>query len=375
MTIKEEDKKKVELFYQICKKEKYHNIGYPENAEFNYSDLFKFMEFSMNNVGDPFAGSTYLLNSLSFEKEVVEFFSKLLNINEENSWGYVTSGGTEGNMYGVYLGRELYPNAILYHSIESHYSIQKIARILKMEVISVNSQENGEIDYSDLKKNLVNNKERPAVIFANIGTTMKGAIDNISKIKELIKDSGVKESYIHGDAALSGIILPFIKSDQHYNFSDGLDSISISGHKFIGSPMPCGIVIAKKSNVNKISRLIEYIAAPDKTILGSRNGITPLILWSAIKNLGEEGFKKRVSECLKKAEYAIKKFNSKGIKAWKNNNSITVVFPKPSEKLWRKWCLANSGEWAHIITSSHVSYEKIDQLVEEISKDTNNLNK
>lgn len=367
MALSEKDKKRLDEFYLLCKKEKYHNIGYPENAEFDYSELFKFIEFSINNVGDPFAGSTYLLNSLSFEKEVIEFFSKLLKISPAESWGYVTNGGTEGNLYGVYLGRELYPDGILYYSSETHYSVEKIARILKLHSISIKTLENGEMDYIDLKEKIFFNKEKPAIIFANIGTTMKGAIDDLNKIKDIFSNLNIKEHYIHCDAALSGAILPFVEKSQPHNFSDGIDSIAISGHKFIGSPIPCGIVIAKKSNVDRISRIIDYIATPDKTITGSRNGFTPLIFWYAIKSIGEDGLRNRVNECFKKAEYAIKKFNSKGVNAWKNENSITVVFPKPSEKLWRKWCLANCGNCAHIITSHHVSYERIDELVQDIT--------
>ena len=66
------------------------------------------------------------------------------------------------------------------------------------------------------------------------------------------------------------MILPFVENPQAFNFADGCDSLSISGHKFIGSPLPCGIVVAKKSNVDLIARAIEYVGALDTTITGSR---------------------------------------------------------------------------------------------------------
>jgi histidine decarboxylase len=367
MKIKKVDKEKLKQFYDLCKKYKYENIGYPENAKFNYSSLFKFMKFSMNNVGDPYSSSTYPLNSLKFEREVIEFFSKLFGLPNKKSWGYVTNGGTEGNLYGVYLAREKFPTGTLYFSEDTHYSIYKILRLLKISFVIVKSQENGEIDYLDLEEKIKTNLSSPPIIFANIGTTMKGAIDNLKKIKNLLKKLNIKKSYLHCDAALSGAILPFTKNNHSFNFKSGADSISVSGHKFIGSPIPCGIVVAKKENISKITRMIDYIAAPDNTIMGSRNGITPIIIWYAIKNLGIKGFQKQIKSCLDKARYAQEQLNKRGIDAWRNDLSITVVFPKPSEKIYKKWCLANSGKWAHIVTGAHLSYKKIDELIKEMT--------
>ncbi len=62
------------------------------------------------------------------------------------------------------------------------------------------------------------------------------------------------------------MILPFVDDPQPFTFADGIDSIGVSGHKMIGSPIPCGIVVAKKANVDRISVEIDYIAAHDKTI-------------------------------------------------------------------------------------------------------------
>lgn len=372
MVIEEKDKQKLDKLYEEFKRQKFHNIGYPENADFDYNEIERFMEFSINNVGDPFNYSNYPLNSLEFEKEVIAFFSELYKINPVESWGYVTNGGTEGNMYGIYLGREIYPEAKLYFSEDAHYSVKKIARILKVPYVIVASQENGEIDYEDLKKKLENNNKNPAIIFSTLGTTMKGAVDDVTKIREVLSKAGIEKYYIHCDAALSGAILPFLNNPQPHTFEDGIDSICLSGHKFLGSPIPSGIIITKKEYICKVSKVIDYIASLDTTINGSRNGITPLVLWYAIKNLGYEGMKKRSELCLKKAEYAENLFRKEGIEAWRNKNSITVVFPKPSEEVWKKWCLANSEKWAHIITSSHVSYEKIDEIVFDISRDLKN---
>ena len=54
------------------------------------------------------------------------------------------------------------------------------------------------------------NRDLPAIIIANVGTTMRGAVDDIEHIQEILRDLEVADSYIHTDAALSGMILPFV---------------------------------------------------------------------------------------------------------------------------------------------------------------------
>ena len=68
------------------------SIGYPCNLEFDYSPLFRFLAFASNNVGDPFSGSNYRLNTHEFEREVVADFARHTKAPEGDYWGYVTNG-------------------------------------------------------------------------------------------------------------------------------------------------------------------------------------------------------------------------------------------------------------------------------------------
>lgn len=372
MTLSISDQNKLDSFWSYCVKNQYFNIGYPESADFDYTILERFMRFSINNCGDWGEYCNYLLNSFDFEKEVMEYFAQLFEIPFEESWGYVTNGGTEGNMFGCYLGREIFPNGTLYYSKDTHYSVAKIVKLLRIKSTLVESQFNGEMDYADLIKKIKHDNEKHPIIFANIGTTVRGAIDNIAIIQQSIKELGIerKDYYLHADAALSGMILPFVDNPQPFNFADGIDSIGVSGHKMIGSPIPCGIVVAKKKNVDRISVEIDYISAHDKTISGSRNGHTPLMLWEAIRSHSWDEWQRRIERSLNMAQYAVDRFQSAGVDAWRNKNSITVVFPCPSEAVWKKHCLATSGDIAHLIaTAHHLDSSKIDALIDDVITD------
>lgn len=372
MSLSIADQNKLDTFWAYCVKNRYFNIGYPESADFDYTILERFMRFSINNCGDWGEYCNYLLNSFDFEKEVMEYFSDLFKIPFAESWGYVTNGGTESNMFGCYLGRELFPKGTLYYSKDTHYSVAKIVKLLRIKSQLVDSQPGGEMDYSDLVKKITASGERHPIIFANIGTTVRGAIDDIAEIQRRIAALGIprEDYYLHADAALSGMILPFVENPQPFTFADGIDSIGVSGHKMIGSPIPCGIVVARKNNVDRISVEIDYISAHDKTISGSRNGHTPLMMWAAVRSHSDAEWRRRISHSLTMAQYAVDRFKAAGIAAMCHKNSITVVFPKPSEWVWKKHCLATSGDVAHLIaTAHHLDSSQIDALIDDVIAD------
>jgi histidine decarboxylase len=366
----EEHLKRLERLHASLKTASAQMVGYPVTQVFDYSKLYPFLELHANNVGDPFQNTGYFgLNTLTIEREVIEQFADILHAPHDDFWGHVTNGGTEGNLYGLYVARELYPDGVVFFSDQTHYSVLKNVHVLRMPHIQVASQSTGEIDYVALKAHLAK-LQKPPIIVVNAGTTMTGATDNVAKIKEILAELKITKYYIHSDAALFGMILPFLPPNETlpFDFRTGVDSIAISGHKMIGSPVPCGVVITKKSCMEGLGRQIAYIGTRDITLSGSRSAISPLILWYALKCAPEDR-KKLARESIEKADYAIKKFSNYGIKAWRNKSSPIVVFPRPSEQTIRKWQIAADPKIAHIITMPHVTHKMIDQIAADVAKD------
>jgi histidine decarboxylase len=339
--------------------------GYPVNAVFDYRELDDLLRIPLNNVGDPWSESLYGLNTHEIEREVVQWFARLTRAPEGESWGYVTSGGTEGNLYGIFLGRELHPEGMVYYSEDTHYSVAKVLRMLHVRNLMVRSEPDGRIDLHDLRETLNLHRDVPPILFLNAGTTMKGAVDDLRGVRHILKELAIRDYYIHVDAALSGMILPFVEGPDPFDFRDGVHSLSISGHKFVGSPLPCGVALARRRIVDRIARNVEYIGSLDTTVLGSRNGLTPVYLWYQIHRLGEAGFRAQVQACLAMAEYAVQRFAAAGVKAWRHRHSITVVFPRPSDAVVRRWHLAVQEDISHLITMQHVTREMVDAIVAE----------
>jgi len=366
MALPRTDQMQLDRFLERLEQDASREIGYPVAFDFDYSSLVPFLSFSLNNAGDPFMPMTYLLNSHDFEREVVSFYAHLARAPEDQWWGYVTNGSTEGNLYGLYLARELLPQGIVYFSQDSHYSVGKNLHFLNMRHIMIRSQANGEIDYEDLRETLRIRRDAPPIIFANIGTTMKEARDDINRIRSILDELAIENRYIHCDAALCGGYAAFLDPRPAWDFGDGADSIAISGHKFLGSPIPCGIVIARRKHVERIGHSVAYIGSVDTTISGSRNGFTPLVLWYAIRSLGIEGMRSRALNSLATAAYAEEQFRRVGIDAWRNPQALTVVFPEPDVEVRDKWQLASANGFSHLICMPHVRREQIDELLQDI---------
>jgi histidine decarboxylase len=363
-----EDKNRLEELKAYLLDTSSHILGYPVSQDFDYEELLPFIRLMINNIGDPFESGTNKVQTHRIEIEVVSFFAKLFRANPKNYWGYVTNGGSESNLYGLYLARELYPKGMVYYSDSTHYSVRKNIYLLGIPSIVIRSQENGEIDYDDLENAVQMNRDKPAIVLATFGTTMTEAKDDVSKIKNILKNLALHAHYIHCDAALSGCYGPFMEPRLPFDLADGSDSISISAHKFIGSPIPAGVIITKKTNRDRISNAVSYIDTFDTTISGSRNGHSPLFLWYALKQYGIEGLRKRYEYSLGTAAYCVEKLKTIGVDAWKNNGAITVVVSNMPKEIISKWQLATNGTMSHIICMPNITRAQIDGLISDIEK-------
>ncbi len=67
----------------------------------------------------------------------------------------------------------------------------------------------GEIDYEHFRRELELNKGRPAIVNVNLGTTVKGAVDDLDRVLLILKKAGYSEDkfYIHCDGALFGVMV------------------------------------------------------------------------------------------------------------------------------------------------------------------------
>ncbi|KAF3673573.1 Histidine decarboxylase [Capsicum annuum] len=344
--------------------------GYPVHTCYeHHAALAPLLEFFLNNCGDPFTHHPADFYSKDFEVAVLDWFAQLWEIEKDEYWGYITNGGTEGNLHGLWLGRrELLPSGILYASKDSHYSIFKAARMYRIELETINTLVNGEIDYADSRTKLPLNKSKPAIINIKIGTTFKGAIDDLDLVVQTLENCGYSNNWYHirCDTALCGLILPIIKHEKIIIFKKSIGIVSVSGHKFLGCPMPCGIHITRKSCVSCLST-IEYIASADIAVSGGRNGLTPIFVVQ---------FKQerpcRIATRFENAQYLKDLLHKAGISSMLNEFSITVVFERPCDhkhKFSRRWQLCYLRDMSHVVLMPGITREIIDRFFKDLMQE------
>jgi len=198
---------------------------------------------------------------------------------------------------------------------------------------------------------------------------VKGAVDDLQRVLRILHGLGYTRDqfFIHCDGALFAMMLPFVEHGPEVSFQQPIDSIAVSGHKFLGCPMPCGVVVQRKEHLLKLERNIEYLNSKDTTIMGSRNGQAPLFLWYTLRKKGCAGLLEDVKNCMQLAKYLRDQLTMRRVSCMLNDLSTTVVFERPDDDVFiRKWQLACEGAIAHVVVMPNVTKDKIDLFVNEL---------
>ena len=339
----------------------------------------------MNNCGDssPKNRGNYVMDTKNIEQNILDEMYINLGIDKKDYWGYITSGGTEGNYWGIRTGFELYPNGKLYFSASTHYSVPKYARLIDNKEhpeLNINIFDNQEIDstpdgkidtyelLSAIVKNYKDNKT-PAILLLNWGTTVTGAIDDVKYINTKLENLGIPH-YTHLDAALFGgipknqISAPAIRDLNSLK----VNSVSISLHKYIGSNMTNGVLICKRDTLNKKNNLqIDYIGQKDPTYLGSRSFLPFTTQYKVLKAYNRT----EPYEFNENIEFFKKLADEKGLKYEATDNSNIMIVTINNSDIQHKYQLASFGknsEKAHIILFPYHKKEIISELIDDLMK-------
>ena len=345
------------------------HLGYPYNLVGNSPVPASLGDYLVNNLGDPYVGSHFGSHCCDLEREAVAWLMDLWQCpDQEAFWGSVVASGSEGNIWALYLAREAFPGAKLLYSQGAHYSIPKAARILGMEAIVVDCDKTGAIDIEAFARTLDTLDGSPVIVALTCGTTAKGAHDNIAAVGACLElaDLGLGRRYIHVDGALSAMVLPFatgVPFAIRPSFRHGIDSMTTSGHKMIGTPMPCGVLVARRAHVDRVASTIAHLRSSDTTLMGSRNGHAVLSIWSRLMVHGACGYRADVRTCLARTAHLVAALRAADVPVLCNPHSLTVVFPEPDEAIVRTYQLAcNNGE-AHAIVMPNVTDALIGRFV------------
>lgn len=258
----------------------------------------------------------------------------------------------------------------------------------------------------------------PILLVLTVGTTFKGAhdpVDDIGKrLMPIFRRHGLAQRrvwadpahpehwdwrtgfWIHVDGALGAAYLPFLEMAYHagetaqrgpvFDFRlPYIHSLVMSGHKWPGTPWPTGIYMTKRKYLIKPPEDPDYIGAPDTTFAGSRNGLSPLLLWWYAAVMSYDAQVERILHCQRIAEYAERRLRELSdvlqFDLWVQRSplSLSILFRKPNDAITSTYSLSTQyvpspdrrGEWrnyAHIYCMGSVDEQLIDRFVEELSE-------
>ena len=294
------------------------------------------------------------------EYEVIQKMIHLYKAKDERLEGYITTGGTEGNIFSVWLGRSYLKQycdkdtICLLRTNLTHYSVDKAGRICDIEqhIIPLNIASWGmhPDGLRSVVKDLYLKGKRGFLLPLTIGYTSTGTTDNILEITKTVellqRECNGSRFFLWIDAALNGLITPFISDFQPFS-SPLIQTCIVDFHKFGQVPYPAGILFYRKNLRKLIEQPIDYLKETDSTLLGSRTGIPAVSIWAMMQYLGKQGYKQIVREQRKNRDYFIDQLKqtlpTTEIVTDKNSLSCGVIFhslknqrlPKSTEdKYW-----------------------------------------
>ena len=273
----------------------------------------------------------------------------------------------------------------------------------------------GSVDIDALTKlvDFFTGKGHPILVIFNYGTTFEGAYDDVKTAGEVLipilkknkmysrkiyydrenldQYSERKGFWFHVDGALGAAYMPFVemgydhglikeKPGPVFDFRlDFISSIVTSGHKWMGTPWPCGIFMTKTGLLMKPQESFKPFQA---TASGSRNGLSSVMLWTYISTSSYEKEVETIAGCLQLVEYAVKRLKdlekdlSIDLCIQHSSLSLAVLFKKPDDKLVEKYNLdcrvirVNGKEclYCHIYIMPSVTKDMIDQLIHDLKK-------
>ncbi|WP_395154613.1 pyridoxal phosphate-dependent decarboxylase family protein [Ilumatobacter sp.] len=244
------------------------------------------------------------------QSEVVGWTADLLN-GDENTSGFLTSGGTESILCGVLAARKralaergvTEPEMVLPET--AHAAFHKAADNfgLKVHKIPVHA------DYTANVEAMANAVgPNTALVVGSAPQYPQGVQDDIPAIAALAKSVGAN---CHVDACMGGFVLPFAerlgREVQPWDFRvDGVTTISADIHKLGYAPKGVSVILHDTKESRNYQTFVfddwlgGFYASPN--MQGTRSGLPMACAWAVMQHLGIDGYVELTQQTLINAD-------------------------------------------------------------------------
>jgi len=335
-----------------------------------------YLRFLGTNLGD-----TGLFPAVAeLEKEAIRMLGTLLSNPEAT--GHILTGGTEANLLALWAAKKLSKkvDCEVIVPASAHCSFDKAADLLGMRIVRAKLNDRFQVDVAEVRKAV---SPKTVAVVGIAGTTGLGVVDPIDELSELASE---EDLYLHVDAAFGGFVLPFLR-DLGFTVPDfdfavpGVYSITIDPHKMGLAPIPAGGILFRHESLRKmVSWDIPYLSGGETeqaTLVGTRSGASAIAVWTVMRHLGREGYRRIVKNCMHltlKLAKGVQNIKGLSIVIQPTMNvlglkSDTINIRRVAEKLrLKKWAVSLFPHHIRIVVMPHIKEQHIEQFLEDLNR-------
>jgi tyrosine decarboxylase / aspartate 1-decarboxylase len=279
-----------------------------------------------SNLGDP----ALFPSSAQLEAEVVAELSNLLH--NPTPTGFIVSGGTEANLLALTVAKKTkpveHPEVILPES--AHFSFTKICNLLNLKPVIAPLDEQYRVNPVEAQNLITPNT---ISIIATAGTAELGVIDPVLALSDIAQKNNI---HLHVDAAFGGLIIPFLKQPQPFDFQlTGVKTLTVDPHKMGMAAVPAGgILLRNPKMLTYLKTETPYLISNHHyTFVGTRTGASAASTWAVLKTLGVEGYRKTVTACINNTQTLATNLKKAGFKLLcePTLNILAIKTPNPQQ--------------------------------------------
>ena len=232
------------------------------------------------------------------EQLTLDWLAQLLGL-PAGLHGHIEDTASTSTLAALAAARALRPGGAIYASEQAHFSVEKAARLLGLELRKVPVDEEFRM-VPDFPLG-----DATAVV-ATVGTTSTTSVDPVPELAARCNEAGV---WLHVDAAYAGAAAVCPELRWCLDGADQADSIVVNPHKLLFTPVDCSALWTRRPEALRAAFAAHGDYFPSRAgaidfrdhgpALGRR--FRALKLWAVIRCYGREGLQALIREHVRQA--------------------------------------------------------------------------
>jgi len=239
-----------------------------------------------------------------FEREFINKTIRLFKGTPKNYTGLITTGVSEGNLLSIYLVK----NKLIKDGAKkitvlatqlTHNSVFKASKLANLDITIIDLNEKFGISTTSLEKKMLSLRKKGYdgfIISLTLGYKKTGSRDDYNKVafqmKSLSKRIRTFNYQVFIDAAIDGMVLPFISDSFSPLKGNAIQTITVSLNKLAFVPYPSGLILFNKD-------LLKGEGDFSGGLLETRSVLCGISAWTFFHKAGITGVKKMLLDCHK----------------------------------------------------------------------------